>query len=236
MDSLEVALISGCVIALAILLWRRPGRSPLAQILPRGAVQPLHRVRRGRVYVRGLARTQASTLRGPFTDEPVLAYRVLVERRDGQHHWTVMLDHSEAVDFELVGEGVTAEVTATGALLILGREIRPSRKPGDPFPPAVRDLLVRLCQYAPADHDASRFRWSEFHVGDGDELHIIAEASVVPARDGRQTLGGGAYRGTPAALALRGTPSQPLVIFDQDRESLLGLLALPQGGRMIPRR
>lgn len=236
MDSLEVALISGCVIALAILLWRRPGRSPLTQILPRGAVQPLHRVRRGRVYVRGLARAD-STLQGPFTGEPVLAFRVLVERRDGQHHWTVMLDHSEAVDFELVGEGVTAEVAAGGALLVLGREIRPARKPGDPFPPAVRELLVRLCQYAPPDHDASRFRWSEFHVADGDELHIVAEASVVPARDGRRTLGGGgAYRSTPAALTLRGTPERPLVIFDRDRESLLSLLALPQGERMIPRR
>jgi hypothetical protein len=235
MDELEIIIISGCVIVLAIMLWRRPGRSSLLQLFPRGKVQPLDRVRRGRVYVRGQAKAAGQTLEGPLSGAPVLAYRILIEHRDGPHQWSVMLDHHRVVDFELVDEGGRGTVSGAEALLVLKREATSPTRSAVRFPPGVVDLLVRHSHYTPAEHDAPRFRWTEFHVAEGDMVHVHAEATVVPNRDGGRSEGG-AYRGTPTTLLLRGSSERPLIIFDLDRETMLDLLALPQGERLLPRR
>jgi len=229
------------LVSAAIVIWFRwtglsmKHVSALRQMVRQKTVQPLHDVTRGRVTVRGAVKHATAVLKAPLSGDPVVGYRVIVERRDGPNYWSQVVDQTQVVDFKLEEDGAVAIVEGHRAMLVLSQAVTEKRTSDNVIPQLVQDLLNSFCQVAPEPHQAYRFRWIELTLVEGERVYVTGKAFVTPASDGCQRSGSGVYRSTPTELRICSSDGRSVVVSDQDNKGVLRLLARPGGAVLVPR-
>lgn len=204
-------------------LYRRRTGASLSRIqrdLRTRAVDPLARLGEGPVQVRGEAQP-ISTVRGPFSGDQVIAYRLLVEQQDQSTYWP-LFEESVAVDFELVDQptGARALIKAESALLILTH--RTCWGPGvAELPESVRAGLAAHSQYIPTKEVAAKIRWCEYQLRSGDEILVQGASTLVPSASSRFLSGSAPYRAAPLMPVIQKDAHHPLVLICQQAETLL---------------
>jgi len=213
----EIAIVAGCTTALAIVVWR-------TLLSPKrrwgGPLHPLSLLKRGRVYTQGLVVAHQTLLTAPLSKKKGVAFRAVVERKDLSNHWSTLVQHSSAVDFDLNdGHGTSVGVQVEHHHLVLEHEVELSLGQGKkcgPLPDRVFDLMVVHGHVTPRQEELPRLRWSEWVVEPGQEVFVVGQVRQELITD-PQKAGQRLYRAAPTRKALTGTPDYPVFVMDHPK-------------------
>jgi hypothetical protein len=213
---LQIIAMGLPAVGYAVAWWKQPQRRA-RRVLERARAKRLCDVRDGdRVRVVGVVRRLRDTLVSPVTGRACVGYRYVVEARSSAlGDWHVVAQRSECAPFQIIDEGVEAEVEGP---FLFGLDFDDRGDVWSNLPPGLFSVLdvARVALSGPFGGE-KEFRFREAVLRADDRIMVLGAVAIEVDRAGRRD----GLRGPPLARRIRGTPQEPVALADADEDATL---------------
>ncbi|HEX4406861.1 MAG TPA: hypothetical protein VH560_18610 [Polyangia bacterium] len=194
--------------------WMEPQRRA-RRVLERARPKRLCDVRDGdRARVVGVVRRLRATLVSPVTGRACVGYRYVIEARGSAvGDWHVVAQRSECAPFQLVDEGVEAQIEGP---FLFGLDFDDRGDVWTNLPLGLFRVLegARVALSGPFGGE-KEFRFREAVLRSDDRITVLGDVAIEIDGAGRRE----ALRGPPLARRIRGTPQAPVALADAEEDT-----------------
>ena len=211
---LQIIAMGLPAVGYALAWWMQPQRRA-RRVLERAHAKRLCDVRDGdRVRVVGVVRRLHDTLVSPVTGRACVGYRYVIEARGSAvGDWHVVAQGFECAPFQLVDEGVEAQVEGP---FLFGLDFDDRGDVWTNLPLGLFRVLegARVALSGPFGGE-KEFRFREAVLRADDRITVLGDVAIEIDGAGRRE----ALRGPPLARRIRGTPQDPVALADADEDA-----------------